>query len=288
MFLAAGRHIEVFRQKAEAAGKPLPITINMGLDPAIYIGACFEALPRRSAITSWASPARCVNVRWSWFRASASRRKPSPAPRSLSKVSCCPACASEKISTPIAATRCRNFGYCGGANPSLPVIKVKAVTMRNNAILQTTVGPGKSIPPSPACQRKPVSGMPSRPPFRALQNVYAHTAGGGKFLGILQVKNVNPPMKAGRAGRAAGAGDLFRAKNIILVDEDVDIFDSDDILWAMTTRMQGTSALRQSPAFAVTSWIRPRRRNTARRSVEMASAARPFLTARSPGAEIAL
>lgn len=43
MFLAAGRHIEVFRQKAEAAGKPLPITINMGLDPAIYIGACFEA-----------------------------------------------------------------------------------------------------------------------------------------------------------------------------------------------------------------------------------------------------
>ncbi|PBD53575.1 hypothetical protein CK502_23745 [Klebsiella pneumoniae] len=28
-------------------------------------------------------------------------------------------------------------------------------------------------------------------------------------------------------------------KNIILVDEDVDIFDSDDILWAMTTRMQG-------------------------------------------------
>nr|MDQ6120289.1 hypothetical protein [Klebsiella pneumoniae subsp. pneumoniae] len=25
----------------------------------------------------------------------------------------------------------------------------------------------------------------------------------------------------------------------------------------MTTRMQGTSALRQSPAFAVTSWIRP-------------------------------
>uniref|UniRef100_UPI00190A154F UbiD family decarboxylase domain-containing protein n=1 Tax=Klebsiella pneumoniae TaxID=573 RepID=UPI00190A154F len=37
MFLAAGRHIEVFRQKAEAAGKPLPITINMGLDPAIYI-----------------------------------------------------------------------------------------------------------------------------------------------------------------------------------------------------------------------------------------------------------
>ena len=47
MFLAAGRHIEVFRQKAEAAGKPLPITINMGLDPAIYIGACLDVYKRQ-------------------------------------------------------------------------------------------------------------------------------------------------------------------------------------------------------------------------------------------------
>ena len=167
------------------------------------------------------------------------------------------------------------LGYCGGANPSLPVIKVKAVTMRNNAILQTG-GTGE--------EHTTLAGLPTEasiwnaveaaiPGF--LQNVYAHTAGGGKFLDPAG-ENVNPPMKAGRGRRAAGAGDLFRAKNIILVDEDVDIFDSDDILWAMTTRMQGTSALRQSPAFAVTSWIRPRRRNTARRSVEMASAARPF------------
>lgn len=115
-----------------------------------------------------------------------------------------------------------------------------------------------------------------------LQNVYAHTAGGGKFLGILQVKK-RQPADEGRQGQAAllALATYSELKNIILVDEDVDIFDSDDILWAMTTRMQGTSALRQSPAFAVTSWIRPRRRNTARRSVEMASAARPFLTARS-------
>ncbi len=109
MFLAAGRHIEVFRQKAEAAGKPLPITINMGLDPAIYIGACFEAPTTPFGYNELGVAGALRHVRWSWFRASASRRKPSPAPRSLSKVSCCPACASERISTPIAATRCRNF-----------------------------------------------------------------------------------------------------------------------------------------------------------------------------------
>ncbi|HGX9867865.1 MAG: UbiD family decarboxylase, partial [Klebsiella pneumoniae] len=36
-------------------------------------------------------------------------------------------------------------------------------------------------------------------------------------------------------------------KNIILVDEDVDIFDSDDILWAMTTRMQGDVSITTIP-----------------------------------------
>nr|MDQ6120291.1 UbiD family decarboxylase [Klebsiella pneumoniae subsp. pneumoniae] len=51
MFLAAGRHIEVFRQKAEAAGKPLPITINGSRSGHLY-WRLLQALPRRSAITA--------------------------------------------------------------------------------------------------------------------------------------------------------------------------------------------------------------------------------------------
>ncbi len=76
MSLAAGRHIEVFRKKAEEAGKPLPVTINMGLDPAIYIGACFGSpLLRPSATTSWVSPARYVRPPSSWCRVWPYRKK---------------------------------------------------------------------------------------------------------------------------------------------------------------------------------------------------------------------
>ncbi|MGE8357457.1 MAG: UbiD family decarboxylase domain-containing protein, partial [Microvirgula sp.] len=42
MYFVPGRHLDAFRQKAEAAGKPLPISISLGVDPAIEIGACFE------------------------------------------------------------------------------------------------------------------------------------------------------------------------------------------------------------------------------------------------------
>jgi 4-hydroxy-3-polyprenylbenzoate decarboxylase len=97
------------------------------------------------------------------------------------------------------------------------------------------------------------------------------------------VKNVNPPMKAGRGSALLALATYSELKNIILVDEDVDIFDSDDILWAMTTRMQGDVSITTIPGIRGHQLIRPRRRNTARRSAEMASAARPFLTARSPG-----
>lgn len=31
-----------FREKAEALGKPLPISISIGVDPAIEIASCFE------------------------------------------------------------------------------------------------------------------------------------------------------------------------------------------------------------------------------------------------------
>lgn len=42
MYFVPGRHLDTFRQKAEAAGKALPISISIGVDPAIEIGACFE------------------------------------------------------------------------------------------------------------------------------------------------------------------------------------------------------------------------------------------------------
>lgn len=41
-FVPGTRHLGVFREKAEAMGKPLPISISVGVDPAIEIAACFE------------------------------------------------------------------------------------------------------------------------------------------------------------------------------------------------------------------------------------------------------
>ena len=47
-------------------------------------------------------------------------------------------------------------------------------------------------------------------------------------------------------------------KNVILVDEDVDVFDSDDVLWAMQTGCRATWTSSTCPGWPGTSSTRPR------------------------------
>jgi hypothetical protein len=42
IYFVPGRHIDQFRMKAEKQGRPLPVSVSMGIDPAIYLAACFE------------------------------------------------------------------------------------------------------------------------------------------------------------------------------------------------------------------------------------------------------
>lgn len=73
-----------------------------------------------------------------------------------------------------------------------------------------------------------------------LLNVNAHSSGGGKLLAVMQFKKSNPTDEGRQRQAALLAFSAFpELKHVILVDEDVDIFDTDDILWAMQTRYQG-------------------------------------------------
>jgi 4-hydroxy-3-polyprenylbenzoate decarboxylase len=73
-----------------------------------------------------------------------------------------------------------------------------------------------------------------------LLNVYAHNSGGGKLLAVMQFKK-SAAVDEGRQRQAAilAFAAFPELKHVMLVDEDVDIFDTDDVLWAMQTRFQG-------------------------------------------------
>lgn len=242
IYFAPGRHIDAFREKAEKAGKPLPVTINMSLDPAIMIGSCFEA-----PTTPFGFDELSI--------AGGLRKKPVELVKALTinqhAIAKAEIVIEGEILPNVRVVEDQNTntghampefpGYNGPANQSLPLIRVTAITTRKNPIMQTLIGPGEEhtslagIPTEASIYNAVEAALPG-----LLKNVYAHTAGGGKFLSILQIQKTKPTDQGRERQAALVAFAVYsELKQVILVDEDVDIFDSDDIFWAMTTRYQG-------------------------------------------------
>jgi UbiD family decarboxylase len=242
VYFVQGRHIDQFRIKAEKAGKPLPVSINIGLDPAIYLGACFEppTTPLGFDELSVAGGLRkrpvelapCVSVNAKSLARAEIVIEGEILPEKRVR---------EDFQSNTGFAMPEFPGYLGKAEGRLPVIRVKAVTHRRNPIMQTIVGPGlehtslAGIPMEASILQLVERGMPGK-----LLNVYAHPSGGGKYLAILQFKK-SQDSDEGRQRQAAlmAFAAFSELKQVILVDEDVDIFDTNDVLWAMTTRYQG-------------------------------------------------
>lgn len=242
IFFAPGRHIDAFRKKAEAAGKPLPVTINMGLDPAVYIGACFEAPTTPFGYDELQVAGGIRHEPVSLVKALTVEQHAIARAEIVIEGELLPNVRVREDQNSDTGHAMPEFpGYNGPANPSLPLFKVTAVTTRAHPILETLVGPGE--------EHTSLAGIPTEASLiRALEaalpgfvtQVHAHTAGGGKLLAIIQVHK-EKAFDDGRAHQAAlvAFATYSELKNVILVDQDVDPFDTDDVLWAMTTRMQG-------------------------------------------------
>ncbi|EGB15602.1 Carboxylyase-related protein [Pseudodesulfovibrio mercurii] len=242
MYFVPGRHIDHFRQKAEARGEALPITVNIGLDPAVYLASCFEPpttpLGFNELRIAGGLRGRAVEL----CPAVSVSTKAIAHAEIVIEGELLPGKRVQEDQHTLTGHAMPEFpGYNGPANPAVPVFKVKAVTHRVRPIMQTTIGPSEEhvslagIPTEASIIQMVERAMPGR-----LQNVYAHSCGGGKLTAVLQFKKLGPSDEGRQRQAALVAFAAFpELKNIILVDEDVDPFDSNDVLWAMTTRMQG-------------------------------------------------
>ncbi|MEJ2039415.1 MAG: UbiD family decarboxylase [Desulfosarcinaceae bacterium] len=241
VYFAPGRHIEAFRRKAEAAEKPLPISVSIGLDPAVYIAACFEPPTTPLGYNELDVAGSLRNRPVEMVDCLTVKAKAIANAEIVIEGELLPGRRVREDQNSDTGYAMPEFpGYTGAANPSLPVFKVTAVTHRTNPICQTTIGPSQEhvnlagIPTEASILSSLDKAMPGR-----VLNVYAHPSGGGKLLAVIQIKK-SVPADQGRERQAAlcAFAAFPELKSVILVDEDVDIFDTDDVLWAMMTRYQ--------------------------------------------------
>lgn len=241
-FTPGARHIGAMADRAEELGRPLPISISIGVDPAIEITSCFEPPTTPLGFDE-------LSI------AGALRRQPVKLCRCLTVEENAIANAEYVIEGEvIPGKRIREDqrsntgnampefpGYTGPASSECRLIRVKAVTHRRNPVMQTCIGPGmEHVNMAGICTEASIFGMVEKAMPGRLVNVYAHPSGGGKYMVILQIAKRLPSDEGRQRQAALLAFSAFpELKHVILVDEDVDIFDTDDVLWALNTRYQG-------------------------------------------------
>jgi len=132
-------------------------------------------------------------------------------------------------------------GYDGDANPAVNVVKVKAITHRKDPIFQTMIGPSEEhvsmagIPTEASILELVDKAIPGK-----VTNVYNPSAGGGKLMTIMQIHKDDEADEGLQRQAAILALSAFKElKTVILVDDDVDIFDMNDVMWTLNTRFQG-------------------------------------------------
>jgi 4-hydroxy-3-polyprenylbenzoate decarboxylase len=243
IFIQPGsRHIGTMAESAEKLGRNLPISVSIGVDPAIEITASFEPPTTPLGFNE-------LSI------AGALRKRPVELCHCLTVKENAIANAEYVIEGEIITGKriqedensrtgyaMPEFpGYNGKASSECWLIKVHAVTHRRHPIMQTCIGPSDEhlnmtgIPTEASILNMVERAMPGK-----LRNVYAHRSGCGKYMAVMQFQK-NTATDEGRQRQAAllAFASFPELKHIILVDEDVDPFDSDDVLWAMNTRFQG-------------------------------------------------
>lgn len=232
-----GRHLRDYYERAEARGQPLEITINNGVDPSVHFAATVpaSAAPIDKDELGIAShlrgeplelvPGRFVNV-----EAIASAQFVIEA-EALPNV--------RQPEGPFAEVT----GYYAPRKDRW-TFKVKGITMRRNPVWQTILS-GKEVYNSVGLLGEAaVYRLVSRQ-VPAVRAVYFTHGGCGFYHAVIQLKkNAEGIQKNAIMATFAAFPSL---KLVIAVDDDVDIYNPDDVEWALAARFRPDRGLMVIP-----------------------------------------
>lgn len=239
VLMVSGKHGQVHREKYFARGEPLPICMVLGGDPLAFFFGGFEApygVCELDIIGGLRGrPVDCVRGKFTGL--------PFPANAEI---------VLEGFVQPDKRQVEGPFGewtgyYAGGANPT-HVLDIKAIYHRNDPIL-LGVPPMGAGPDEMARYRAVLrSAMLKRNLQDAgvpdIVQVWCHEAGSSRMLHGVSIRQRYP-------GHAAQVGHLaatvrtsaYAGKVVIVVDDDIDVSNLDQLVWAMVTRMDPATSV---------------------------------------------
>jgi 4-hydroxy-3-polyprenylbenzoate decarboxylase len=231
LYISPGKHGRVIREKYFAAGKPMPVMMSFGHDPLLFMASSLEVPPMMSEY-DWAGGVRGE-----------------PVPVLKGPVTGLPMPADAEIVIegflhPGDKAPEGPFGewtgYYASGEREEPVLTVEAVYHRNNPII---LGSPPCKPPSELTSYRAlmrsalIHDQIERAGVPDVQAVWTPEAGGTRLLIAVAIKQRYPghARQAGHVAAMCHAG-AYLGRYVIVVDEDVDVTDLNDVVWAMCTR----------------------------------------------------
>lgn len=231
LMVSPGKHGRIMRERYWARGKACPVAIVAGQDPLLYMVSGME-IPY--GVDEYAF-------------AGAIRRKPVDVIKGPKTGLPIPATAEIVIEGELKPGDLKDegpfgewTGYYAGEIRKEPVVTVTSVLHRNDPII---LGSSPAVPPSDTSYfRSPLrsaivwnqlegAGIPG------VKGVWAHEAGAGRLLLIVSIEQLYPGHSR-QVGMVAPSchGGAYTNRMVIVVDDDVDITDTNQVLWALLTR----------------------------------------------------
>jgi 4-hydroxy-3-polyprenylbenzoate decarboxylase len=230
LHMSPGKHGRVHRDKYHARGKPLPIAVSFGHHPINFVFASTD-VPNR------------VNE---YDYAGGVLGRPLEVVKGPLTGLPIPADAEIAIEGEVAADDLLPegpfgewTGYYASNQPAVPVIQIKALYFRNDPILC-----GFPLLKPSAGDNIHFSLMRSSLVWNALdeagvpdvKGVWCHPSC-GRFLTVVSIKQRYPghARQAGMIASQCRSG-AYLGRYVIVVDDDVDITDSEEVLWVLSSR----------------------------------------------------
>ena len=234
-----------------ARGVRLPVSVNIGMDPAIYIAGALSApavqFGEDELGVAGAIRARPVEIapcytNGAWFVDHAEIVMEATLGAEREPESDASPCAVAAFSMP---------EYLGYRSPSgeASTMRVSAMSYRTDAIYQAVTGPGREQAELLGAGQEAAlrRAMSDRGYASLVRDIVAQAAGGGHLLTVLQVsKQSSADDERARMAAEAILEDVSTTKNIVLVDEDVNPCSVDDVLWALSTRFRAEMDVRST------------------------------------------
>ena len=220
------RHMSLYFERYKAKGRKAPVIICIGHHPLFYCGQTKLLCNEPDIIGGIMGEPLLLTPSETW-----------------GKDLCIPAEAEiviegyvrtdlEEMEGPIGEFT----GYYGAVKES-PVMEATALSLRENPVyLDIFVGHADHfILDTPVIAGRIIEELRSAVP--SVQDIHIPNSGSGRFNCYIRLKGKRNDIEP-RIAMVRALTSYFLLKNVVVVDEDVNIYSDEEILWAITTRVQ--------------------------------------------------